>query len=143
MKKLLLFALLIGIACGVYWFYSHHETPVQRPEEDIKAAMRRAYAEKKMLFILYGRKNCSNCQSLRSYIDSGDVQLDLQKFVYADINCDEAATKEEFRYRFNVTAPVLPIVVIADSNSRLLSSRSGYGGPEEFRQFIQSVLAKS
>jgi thioredoxin-related protein len=142
MKKFIIFVLVIGIGYAGYWYYSHRETPRVLPEGDIKAAMRQAYAEKKMLFILYGRKNCPNCRSLRSYIDNGEVQLDLQKFVYADINCDDSATKEEFRYRFNVAGAVLPIVVIADSNSQLLSSRSGYGQPEEFRNLIQSALAR-
>jgi thioredoxin-related protein len=140
MKKLIVFVLLIGIGYAGYWYYTHRQTtPKVLAVADIKAAMRQAYAEKKMLFILYGRKGCSNCQSLRSYIEHGEVQLDLQKFVYADINCDDSATQEEFRYRFKVSGSVLPIVVLADWNSQLLTSRSGYGRPEEFTNLIQTA----
>jgi thioredoxin-related protein len=143
MKKLVVFALLIGIGCAGYWYYTHrHQEPKVLAVEDIKAAMRQAYAEKKMLFILYGRNTCPNCQALRRYIDNGEVQLDLQKFVYSDINCDDSETNEEFRYRFKAPGTVLPIVVIADSNAQLLSTRSGYGKPEEFNKLIQDAFAR-
>ncbi len=142
MKKLVVLAVALIIASGGYWYYSQ-QVPKVMPEQDLMMAMKRAYAEKKLLFILYGRQGCSNCQSLRSYIDSGAVQIDQSRFVYADVSCDDAATKEEFRYRFDSTSTMLPIVVIADSNSRLLLSRSGYGGPDDFKQFIQSALQKT
>lgn len=147
MKKFIVFALLMVAG---FWYYTHHQgstiIPFQAPKiipvQDLQAAMRQAYTEKKMLFILYGREGCSNCRTLRSYIDDGEVQMDLEKFVYADINCDNKETKEEFWYRFHVDGSVLPFVVIADSSSRQFASRSGYGQPEEFRQLIQDALAR-
>jgi thioredoxin-related protein len=143
MKKLIVLVLLVGIGYAGYWYYTHRPQEQKTVAvEDIKAAMRQAYAEKKMLFILYGRKTCGNCQALRTYIDKGEVQLDLQKFVYADINADDRDTQEEFRYRFKAPGTVLPIVVIADSNAQQLSTRSGYGRPEEFNKLIQDVLIR-
>lgn len=143
MKKLIILVLIVGIGYAGYWYYAHRpQAPKTVAVEDIKAAMRQAYAEKKLLFVLYGRKTCGNCQALRAYIDKGEVQLDLQKFVYADINADDRDTQEEFRYRFKAPGSVLPLVVIADSNAQQLSTRSGYGSAEEFNKLIQAAFAR-
>lgn len=148
MKKIILILVLAGAG---YWLYAQHgysqhqalKAPKAAAVTDLDEAMRTAYAEKKILFILYGRKACPNCRSLHSYIEDGDVELDPKKFVFAEVNCDDPAMQKLFRERFQVEGRTLPFVVVADSNGQQFAARSGFGQPEEFTQFIQDALKRA
>lgn len=104
-------------------------------------ALEKARSEKKSLFLLVGRENCPNCRTLRSYIDEGLVNLPSEKFVYADLNCDDPNQYREFSRRFSVDGQMLPFVIVADSLGRQFAARSGYGGPEEFSELINGAIA--
>jgi thioredoxin-related protein len=106
---------------------------------DINEALTKAQAEKKMVFLQYGREACGNCQALKSMIKSGRVQLSASKFVYADVNCDDPATSKAFAEKFKVSGSTLPFVVIAAADGRQLAARSGYGTDAEFNKLIRDA----
>ena len=108
---------------------------------DLAQALDQAKAEKKMLFIQYGRETCSNCQALRSYIAKNEVRLSKDKFIYVDLNCDDKTTSAAFRKSFKVEGSTLPFVVIADAEGKQLAGRSGYGTSADFKKLIQSATS--
>jgi thioredoxin-related protein len=102
---------------------------------DLEAALEKAKALGKPLFIQYGREECAHCQALKSYIKAGTVNID--NFVYVDLDCDNETQRNLFRAHFTVSGNSLPFVVIADSTGKQITSRSGSGKPEEFKAMIE------
>ena len=72
----------------------------------------------------------------------GQVSLPAGKWVYADVNCDDSATAQEFRKHFKVEGNMLPFVVIADSEGKQLAARSGYGEAQDFDDLIHEAKKK-
>lgn len=138
MKKLIFLLLLAGAG---FWFYSQNRPEKIVPVTELSVALEKARAEDKILFLLAGRENCPNCRTLRTFIEEGEVKLPSEKFVYADLNCDEPNQYREFSQRFSVEGRVLPFVIVADSVGRQFAARSGYGGPEEFTKLIDDAVA--
>jgi thioredoxin-related protein len=106
---------------------------------DVNEALSKAQSENKMLFLQYGREACGNCQALKAMIKSGKVQLSASKFVYADVNCDDPATRKAFSAKFKVSGSTLPFVVIAAPDGRQLAARSGYGTNVEYTKLIKDA----
>lgn len=111
----------------------------QKPLTDLNAALAKAKAENKMLFVQMGRETCGNCQALKAMIKSNQVKLPESKFVYADVNCDDRATDELFTSKFNVKGNMLPFVAIAAPDGTKLAGRSGYGSAKEFDALIHEA----
>ena len=109
---------------------------------DLDKALEQAKTEKKLLFIQYGREACGNCQALRSYVAKNEVRLPKDKFVYADVSCDDKTTSAAFRKHFKVEGSTLPFVVVADAEGRQLAGRTGYGTAAEFKKFLQQAQSK-
>lgn len=110
---------------------------------DINAAMAKAKAENKLLFLEFGREACQNCQALRAMIDKKEVSLPDTKFVYADVNCDDPATKQAFRSKFKVIGTTLPFVVVASPEGRQLATHSGAGTAQEYQKLLSSAEKKA
>ncbi|CAN5905739.1 hypothetical protein BH11VER1_BH11VER1_07280 [soil metagenome] len=106
---------------------------------DINAALEKAKAENKMIFLQYGREACGNCQALKSYVKSHDLRLSESKFVYADVNCDDPATSKLFREKFKVSGGMLPFVVVAGPDGTQLASRAGYGTVKEYEDLLRDA----
>ncbi|MCC6354933.1 MAG: thioredoxin family protein [Verrucomicrobiae bacterium] len=115
--------------------------PAKGPDaiNDLGAALAKAKAEQKMLFVQYGREACGNCQALKKMIAEKDVRLAESKFVYADVNCDDAATSQAFKSKFKVEGTTLPFVVIADAEGKQLAARTGYGSAKEWEELIKQA----
>lgn len=111
----------------------------QKPVTDLTAALAKAKAENKMLFVQMGRENCGNCQALKAMIKSNQVKLPEAKFVYADVNCDDPATDQLFSSKFKVQGSTLPFVAIAAPDGTKLAGRSGYGTAKEFESLIREA----
>lgn len=109
---------------------------------DLDKALEQAKTEKKMLFIQFGREKCGNCQALRAYVAKNEVKLPKDKFVYVDLNCDDAATSSAFRKQFKVDGSTLPFVVVADATGKQLAGRSGFGTPAEYKKFLSQAANK-
>lgn len=108
-------------------------------QTDLDEALKQAKAENKLLFVQFGRETCGNCQALKSMIQQRQIRLSDSDFVYADLNCDEAAAHRAFATRFKVEGRTLPFVVIADPDGKQLAARNGYGTAAEFRAFIKDA----
>lgn len=106
---------------------------------DLAAALEQAKSENKMLFVQYGREACSNCQALKGYIKSRGVNLSNDKFVYADVNCDDAKTSLLFSKQFKVSGNMLPFVVVASAEGRQLAARSGYGTARDYQELLRAA----
>jgi thioredoxin-related protein len=104
---------------------------------DLETALEKAKASGKPLFIQYGRETCGHCQALKSYIKEGTVSID--NFVYVDLDCDNETVRKQFKELFTVSGNILPFVVIADSNGKQITSRSGNGTPEEYKAMIEKA----
>lgn len=108
-------------------------------ETNLVAALTKAETEKKLLFVLYGRDACGNCQALKGMIKKRNVKLSESEFVYADVNCDDPATSQAFGTRFTIEGRTLPFVVIADPTGKQLASRTGWGSASEFTDFVKNT----
>jgi thioredoxin-related protein len=108
-------------------------------QTDLEAALKTARAEKKLLFVVYGREGCGNCRALRSYISERTVRLPSSEFVYAFLNCDDPKQSRLFSQHYRVGGPTLPFVVVSDAEGHEIAGRTGYGKPEEFNALIKSA----
>jgi len=106
---------------------------------DLNAALEKAKAENKILFVQYGREACGNCQMLKGYIKGRDLRLSESKYVYADVNCDDAATSKLFKEKFKVSGNTLPFVVVAAADGTQLASRAGYGDVREYEDLLKEA----
>ena len=109
--------------------------------EDLTAAMRKAKAEGKMLFVQSGRENCGNCQALKGLISQGKLSLPESQFVYADVDWDDEKDGELFEAKFKVRGNMLPFVVIAAADGTQLAARSGYGTQKDFEKLLAEAQA--
>jgi len=110
---------------------------------DLSAALEKAKAEKKLLFIEYGREACGNCQALKQYIKSHTLSIPKSQFVYADLDCDAPAVSKPFHAMFKVQGNTLPFVVITDSEGKQLASKTGYGTVLEYQKLLREAKKKA
>lgn len=108
-----------------------------KPVTSISAALAKAKSENKLLFLQLGREDCPHCQALRAMIKSQKVSLPEEKFVYADVNCDDRPTMKAFVSRFQVRGNELPFVVIAAPDGTQLVARSGEGSEKDYNKLVR------
>jgi|JI10StandDraft_1071094.scaffolds.fasta_scaffold42091_2 thioredoxin-related protein len=106
---------------------------------DLSKALAQAKEQGKMLFVQLGRDECSNCQALRGYVREKDLRLSESKYVYADIDIDDAATRRLFDEKFKVSGNVLPFVVVASAEGTQLASRGGYGTVRDYEDLLRDA----
>ena len=133
---------MVLIAVALLWSAPQGFAKGPAAVTDLDKALEQAKTEKKLLFIQYGREKCGNCQALRSYVAKNEVKLSKDKFVYVDLNCDDAATSGAFRKLFKIEGGTLPFVVVADSEGKQLAGRSGSGTPAEYKKFLSQAASK-
>ena len=110
---------------------------------DINAALEKAKSENKVLFLEFGREACSNCQALRAMISKNEVQLPASKYVYADVNCDDPATRQVFKQNFHVVGSTLPFVVVVSPDGKQLAAHAGYGNAADFQKLLHEAAKAS
>jgi len=106
-------------------------------ENDLNQAVAKAKQSNKLVFIIFGREACGNCQHLKKMIKDGSVKISSSEFIIADINCDDKNQSAAFYERYSVSGNYLPFVVIAKPDGTKISSRSGYGEAAEYNKLIQ------
>jgi thioredoxin-like negative regulator of GroEL len=106
---------------------------------DLKSALETAQGQGKMLFVQMGREVCSNCQALKGMIAKGEVRLSASKFVYADVNCDDAKTNALFSKQFKVEGSTLPFVVVTAPDGTQLAARTGYGSADDYAGLLRDA----
>ena len=133
---------LLLIAVALLWSVPQGFAKGPEAVTDLDKALEQAKTEKKLLFIQFGREKCGNCQALRSYVAKNEIKLSKDRFVYVDLNCDDAATSGAFRKLYKVEGSMLPFFVVADPAGKQLAGRSGFGSPAEYKKFLQQAQAK-
>ena len=108
---------------------------------NLKDALKTAQSEGKLLFVQLGREACGNCQALKGMIAKQEVPLAASKYVYADVNCDDAKTIDLFTKRFQVEGSTLPFVVVAAPDGTQLAARSGYGSAKDYNGLLRQAQA--
>ena len=112
-------------------------------ESNLEQAISKAKASGKMLFVIYGREACGNCQHLKKMIKDGAVSLKANQFVIADINCDDKKNSPAFYKRYSsVRGSYLPFVVITRPDGTMLASRTGYGEADDYQKLIKEAEKK-
>ena len=111
-------------------------------ENDLDQAIAKAKANGKMAFIIFGREACGNCQHLKKLIKEGAVNLRVNQYVIADINCDDRKQSDSFYKRYSVSGDYLPFVVITKPDGTMLVSRSGYGETADYQKLIKEAEKK-
>lgn len=132
--------ILICIFATGFYFYGNEDKNKIVPITDLSVAITHANEQNKFMFILFGRERCSNCRSLRNYIEEKEIDLPAESFVYADINCDDKLSQNTFYENFSVEGRSLPFVIVADSYGRQFAARCGYGSPQEFTKLIDDAV---
>jgi thioredoxin-like negative regulator of GroEL len=137
MKTLL--SLLLAVALSPVTFAAGPATMT-----DLKAAMGKAKAEQKMLFVQFGRDTCETCRQLRGYIQNRNLHLPEGTYVYADVDIDDPAMVRAFiAAKFHVEGEMLPFVVVAGPDGKQLASRSGPGTVKEYEKLLKEVQTKA
>ena len=109
-------------------------------ETDLEQAVSKAKVNGKMLFVIFGREACGNCQHLREMVKGGTVSLRVNQFVIADINCDDKKQSTAFYKRYSsVKGSVLPFVVITKPDGAMLVYRTGYGEAADYQNLIKEA----
>jgi thioredoxin-related protein len=114
-------------------------------ETDLNKAVAAASEQKKMMFVIYGREACGNCQATKQMIKSKQIKVSDSKFVLVDLNCDDKAVSAEFRKRFSAETfgNTLPFVVVADSSGNALASSGGYKSPDDWEKILKTAQRKA
>lgn len=112
-------------------------------ENDLEEAVSKAKVNGKMLFVIYGREACGNCQHLKKMVRDGTVSLKVNQFVIADINCDDKKQSASFYKRYSsVSGSYLPFVVVTRSDGTIIASRTGYGAAADYQNLIKEAEKK-
>jgi thioredoxin-related protein len=116
-----------------------------QPETRLPQTLSAAAKEKKLAFILLGRRECSICQATRQLIRDGKIAVTSADYVMGDLNVDDPKTYEEFarRYHGEKFGEVLPFVVVTDSQGKLLASHGGYADAVNWNRLLARAKAKA
>lgn len=108
---------------------------------NLQEALAKAKAEDKLLFIQYGREECSNCQKIWDLLGCGDVKLP-DNMLYADVSCDDSDVRlfVESNYSINDAGIYLPYIFIVAPDGSQLDSSSGLYTPEFYRDMIKRAV---
>lgn len=106
---------------------------------DWASAWAAARAEKKSIFIEFGRAACGQCRGLvEAVIPRPDVAPLLQEhFIALASDCDEADPEVEDLAMKLEGATMLPFVLLADSGGQFLDGLSGNVPPAELVAFLE------
>ncbi len=114
-------------------------------ESDFAKAQATAQAQNKMMFVIYGREACSNCQATKAMIKSHQIKVTDSKFVLVDLNCDDKQVSADFNKRFGKEnfGTTLPFVVVTDSAGNALVSSGGYKDAAEWEKILHAAQRKA
>jgi len=107
--------------------------------DNLDTALTQAAEGHKMIFVIYGREACGNCQALHKAIKGGQVILPKSSYVVANLNCDDPATGKAFRQHYKVEGNMLPFVVVANNDGTQLAARAGYGTAKDFNDLLRDA----
>ena len=109
------------------------------PLTNFDEALRQAKAGGKMLFIEFGRENCTSCKELKEMIRTGRVEVPDSKYVLTYLDCDDKVNSDIIDNKFKIKDHKLPFVVIADSEGKLLVMKAGLGAASDYTGLMADV----
>jgi thioredoxin-related protein len=114
-------------------------------ETDLNKALDAAHSQNKMMFVIYGREACGNCQATKAMIKSRQIKVSESKFVLVDLNCDDKQVSAEFNRRYSKESfgTTLPFVVVADAAGNALASSGGYKNADEWEKILRAAQKKA
>jgi len=114
-------------------------------ETDFSKALEAAKSQNKMMFVIYGREKCGNCQATKAMIKSKQIKVSDSKYVLVDLNCDDSKVSSDFRQRYSkeTFGNTLPFVVVADSTGNALASSGGYKDANEWEKILKAAQKKA
>lgn len=106
-------------------------------------AQAQAQREGKLLFIEFGREQCSQCRSLVQNVIPRPEVAELLKthFVALAADCDDAEPEVEALAMQLSDATMLPFVMVADAEGRYLHGSSGAMDAQSLLRILQRLTA--
>ncbi len=114
-------------------------------ETDLNKALQAAQTQSKMMFVIYGREACGNCQATKAMIKSRQIKVSESKYVLVDLNCDDKQVSAEFNKRYGKESfgNTLPFVVVTDAAGNALASSGGYKDAGEWEKILRAAQKKA
>lgn len=106
-------------------------------------ALSQARAGNKLIFIEFGREQCSQCRSLvEIVIPRPDIAPLLQQHCVAlASDCDDCEDEVLALAAGIEDAYMLPFVILADSNGKFLAGTSGVVSPPDLKALLEQHIA--
>ncbi len=107
-----------------------------------EAALAQAKAEKKLVFVEFGREACGQCRALvQGVVPHAEIAPLLQKhFVALASDCDDAEEPVEILAGHLEDAYMLPFVLFADADGKFLTGMSGAVNPLTFKRTLENLV---
>ncbi len=114
-------------------------------ESDLGKAQALAQSQNKMMFVIFGREACENCQATKAMIKSHQIRVTESKFVLVDLNCDDSKVSADFTRRYSKEnfGEMLPFVVVTDSAGNALASSGGPKDAAEWEKILHAAQKKA
>ena len=104
-----------------------------------------ARAEKKLLFIEFGREQCGNCRALiQGVVPHAEVAPILQQqFVALASDCDDPEDSVSALAEQLPDAMMLPFAIFADAQGRYIAGGEGAQSASGFKALLERVVLKA
>jgi thioredoxin-related protein len=112
---------------------------------DWRSALRAAREQQKLVFVEFGREQCSQCRALvQSIVPRPEIAALLRAgFVALAADCDAPEPEVEELAMQVPDASMLPFVMFADATGRYLEGSSGAVHPRLFEATLQRLSGRA
>lgn len=110
---------------------------------DWRSALRAAREQGKLVFVEFGREQCSQCRALvQSVVPRPEIAALLRAgYIALASDCDAAEPEVEELAMQVPDASMLPIVIFATADGRYLDGSSGAVQPRQFEETLRRLRA--
>ncbi|QDU84455.1 hypothetical protein Pla163_15650 [Planctomycetes bacterium Pla163] len=110
-------------------------------QTDFHEALRAASQQGRLLFIEYGRKECTQCKALvLTVIPRPEIAAILsERYVCLAVDCDEAGDEVDELATKLEGAEMLPFVMVTDGRGQYLDGLSGRISPESLHRLLERL----
>ncbi|MES2593729.1 MAG: hypothetical protein V4662_00245 [Verrucomicrobiota bacterium] len=114
--------------------------------EEMGKTLNVARKKEKLGIYLLGTASCTYCKALKRRIEEGEVSINADSFVMADLNERDPQVRNAFFKQFDikgVSTFTMPYVVIASSRGKLLVSWTGPKNSPAIEKLVQEAKSKA
>jgi thioredoxin-related protein len=114
--------------------------------DDIGKTLNVARKKDKMGIFILGTTTCSQCRSLKKYIDAGEVSITSDSFVMADFDANDPEVIATFFNHFSLNRNVerkIPYVVITNPSGKVLVTWTGGKKAPAVEKMVQEAKDKA